>query len=187
MLVEYETVKDDLDRMRKIVNQLELKLRKRNSQLNMLSDLDRYDHFNAQMERVENGEYVLHHKAMMLIEHQINICVFCHLDVRMSIDSVISLTSADVTDDSGFFTSVIGEKFKLGVCDEITLTAKRRNNMEVYFSAKMFKDGQKITDDDYYQDEDLKGSEVWSQDVPFNFAMYLVGKGAKLNKGKESE
>ena len=83
------------------------------------------------------------------------------------------------TEDEGFYNSFVGEKFTAGICDEIVLTVCQKESLEVYFECRMFKDGVTVKDVDYYTDDgDGWGDDIWTQDAPFMFAIYLVRKGA---------
>lgn len=84
---------------------------------------------------------------------------------------------------SKFYNSSLGEKMKAGICDECVLTAKRHDWLEVYFEISLHKNGEPISNSDFYQD-DCDDDKPYIENGDYHFLRYLLSNGAEIQTSR---
>jgi len=110
---------------------------------------------------------------------------FKHNGVELSLCDYLTFVDEGFEKDDGFYSSFVGEKFRAGVCDKVTLKVCQHEWLEIYFEVHLYKNGELLTNKDYYSNTEDQNDEIWSQDADYRFAMYLVNKGATVNNQLE--
>ena len=98
--------------------------------------------------------------------------------IEIKLGDKLSLKLADIEKHDPFFHSNVGEKFKHGICDEIKIEVKQYEWLEIYFETALYKNGEHLTNDVVYNNDN--STDLHSEKSSYPFLRYLLGKGLKI-------